>query len=362
VDVRAAVLVGPDSWEVRTFPSPAVGEHDALVDVELCGICGTDRKYASGKLAAPYPIVLGHEVVARVGEIGEAAAARYRVGTGDRVIVESSIPCWSCSACRRGAYTLCPTKGAYGTRLGTSVPPGLWGGMAERMFVAPGSILHRIPGDMPAETAVGVPILANGIQWLIRRGGLGPGDRVLIQGCGPQGLAAAMVAHSVGASEAVVTGLASDEARLAFASSLGARTVVVDPGWDRDARLGIVGSGFDVVLDVSGSAAAIAGAPDHVRALGTFVLAGLAGRGATVPFATDDLVYREVRIQGVLSKDEDAIRAAMALVAGDEVVAERLGALVTHVFPLEGAAEAIAALDGDLPGFVKAAIRPGSTG
>jgi alcohol dehydrogenase len=356
--VRAAVLVAPDRFELQHFPVPAVGERDALVSVELCGICGTDLKYASGKLAAPYPIILGHEVVARVDSIGGAAAARYGVGPGDRVIVESSIPCWSCSACRRGAYTLCPTKGGYGTRLGTSVSPGLWGGLAERMFIAPGSILHRIPGDLPAETAVGIPILANGIQWLVRRGGLGPGDRTLIQGCGPQGLAAALVARSVGASEVVVTGLARDAARLEFAETLGARTVVVDPGWDRDVRLEAVGTGYDVVLDVSGSAAAIAAAPEHVRAQGTFVLAGLVGRGAAVPFATDDLVYREIRVQGVLSKDEDAIRAAMALVAGDDRVAERLGALVTHVYPLESAQEAIAAIGGDLPGFVKAAVRP----
>lgn len=356
--VRAAVLVGPDAFEVRTFPEPAVGDDGALVSVELCGVCGTDRKYASGKLSAPYPMILGHEVVAGVERIGADAALRYRLEAGDRVIVESSIPCWSCAACRRGAYPLCPTKGGYGTRLSTTVPPGLWGGMAERMFIAPGSLLHRIPPDMPAEVAVGIPILANGLQWLVRRGGLGPGDRVLIQGCGPQGLAAALVARAMGAAEVIVTGLARDEGRLAFAGSVGARTVVVEPGWSAEARLAAVGRDYDVALDVSGSPAAIATASEHVRAQGTFVLAGLAGRTATVPFATDDLVYREIRVQGVLSKDEAAIRSAAALVASNATVAERLGALVTHVFPLERAADAVAALDGALPGFVKAAVRP----
>ncbi|HVL53483.1 MAG TPA: zinc-binding dehydrogenase, partial [Vitreimonas sp.] len=176
-DVRAAVLVAPDHFELRSFRVPAVDDDSAVVAVELCGVCGTDRKYASGALPAPYPMILGHEIVARVEAIGSRAAERWRLAVGDRVVVESSIPCWSCSACRRGAYPLCPTKGGYGTRLSTAVEPGLWGGMAERMFVAPGSILHRIPARMPAEVAVGIPVLANGLQWLVRRGGLGPGGR-----------------------------------------------------------------------------------------------------------------------------------------------------------------------------------------
>jgi alcohol dehydrogenase len=355
---RAAVLVAADRFEVRSFPVPQVTDDTALVEIELCGVCGTDSKYAAGKLPTPLPMILGHEVVGRIAAAGPAAAARYGVAAGDRVIVESSIPCWSCPSCRRGAYTLCPTKGGYGTRLGVDVAPGLWGGMAEQMYIAPGSILHRLPPSMPAEVAVGVPILANAIQWLVRRGGLGPGERVLVQGCGPQGLAAALVATASSASEVVVTGLARDAARLAFAEAAGARAVVVDPGWSRDARLSTVGREFDVVLDVSGSPAAISSAPEHARAQGTFVLAGLVGRGASVPFATDDLVYREIRVQGVLSKDEAAIRAALALVEADERVGGLLGRLVTHVFPLERASEAIAALDGGLPGFVKAAVRP----
>ena len=356
--VRASVLVAPERFEIAAFPTPSIGAEEALIEVELCGVCGTDLKYASGQLPAPYPIILGHEVVGRIASIGSAAADRYGVAVGDRVLVESSIPCWHCEACRSGAYRLCPTKGGYGTRLSTTVPPGLWGGMAEQMFIAPGSILHRLPPEMPAETAVGVPLLANGLQWLVQHGGLGPGARLLIQGCGPQGLAAALVARSAGAREVVVTGLAGDAARLAFARRCGARTVTVSPDESAAARLEGVGSGFDIVLDVSGSPAAIAGAPAHLRARGTFVLAGLAGRGTTVPIATDELVWREIRIQGVLSKDEAAIRSALALVIGQAEVSARLGELITHVFPLDDVASAIGAVKAGLDGFVKAAVQP----
>ena len=166
------------------------------------------------------------------------------------------------------------------------------------------------------------------------------------------------MAQRVGASEITVTGLASDAARLAFAADAGLRTVVVDPAWDREARITAVGAGYDVALDVSGSAQAMAGAPDHLRRQGTFVLAGLLGRGGTVAFATDDLVYREIRIQPVLAKDDAAIRSALATVLADPALAARVAALTTHVFPLERTAEAIGALSAGLEGFVKAAVAP----
>ncbi len=357
--VRAAVLCGPRELELRDFAVPTVADDEATLAVELCGICGTDLKYYSGSLDTPYPLIPGHEVVGRIADIGPRAAERYRVSVGDRVLVESSIPCWTCQACRSGAYRLCPSKGGYGTRLPVTVEPGLWGGMAELMFLASGSIVHGLPDTIPPRTAVAIPLLANGLQWLVRKGGLGPGERVLVQGCGPQGLAAAIVAREAGAREITVTGLRSDAARLAFAERLGARAVAVEPGWPRDTLLERLGSGYDVVLDVSGSPAAISSAPAHLRPQGTFVIAGLAGRGAATSFVTDELVWREIRVQGVLSKDESAVVAARAIVEKDERVADEAGSLVTHVFPLRDASAAITASERRLEGFVKAAIEPG---
>jgi alcohol dehydrogenase len=328
--------------------------------VELCGVCGTDLKHYAGGIATPYPMILGHEIVGRIEALGERARVRYGVAAGDRVLVESSIPCWSCEACRSGAYRLCPTKRGYGTRTPATEPPGLWGGISEVTYIAPGSILHRLPDSIDAATGVGVPLLANGLMWLIRQGGLRAGDRVLIQGCGPQGLAAAMAASASGAADVVVTGLARDTARLAFAADVGARTVMVDPAWSREERVGAVGTGFDVVLDVSGSPEAVAGAPAHVRAQGTFVLAGLVGRDRTVALASDELVWREIRVQGVLTKDEAAIRSALGLVESHPDLARRLGRLISHTYPLEATADAILAFSAGVPGFVKAAVAPGA--
>ena len=358
--VRASVLVAPDEFEIRDLPPPELRADNAIVRVELCGTCGTDVKYATGKLAAPIPMILGHEIVGRVEEIGDIAATRHGVGVGDRVIVESSIPCWACAYCRSGAYRFCPTKGGYGTRSGLSTGSGLWGGLAELVEVAPGSIVHHLPESVSPAAALGLELFANGYQWLVRKGGLLPGQRVLIQGCGPQGLCATLAARRLGAAEITITGLATDAARLAFAADAGARTVVVDPDAGREAQLEALGDGYDVVLDVTGDPRAIATAAQHVRPQGTFVLASVIGRGVEVPFRTDELAYREIRVQGVLSKDEGSVLAARALVETDEELRGRLERLVTHVFPLEDAVFAIHARTAELDGFVKAAVRPGA--
>ena len=357
--VRASVLVAPDRFELRDLPAPELRPDNAIVRVELCGNCGTDAKYATGKLDAPWPMILGHEIVGRVEAIGDDAARRYGVKTGDRVIVESSIPCWSCRYCRSGAYRLCPTKGGYGTRSGLATGSGLWGGLAELVEIAPGSIVHRIPDAVSPAAALGLELLGNGYQWLIRKGGLQAGQRVLIQGCGPQGLCATLAARILGAHEIVVTGLASDTARLAFAADAGARTVVVDPEAGRAAQVQALGVDFDVVLDVTGDPRAVATAADHLRPQGTMILASIVGRHVEVPFRTDELAYREIKVQGVLSKDEQALLAARTLVEADPDLRGSLERLVTHVFPLEEAEAAIHARSAGLEGFVKAAVRPG---
>ena len=358
--VRAMVLTAPGVFEPRDLPPPVLRPDNAILRVELCGNCGTDVKYAAGKVAAPLPMILGHEIVGRIEAIGELAATRYSVAVGDRVIVESSIPCWSCEPCRSGSYRMCPTKGGYGTRWGLGTGSGLWGGLAEVVEVAPGSIVHRIPETISPEAALGLELLGNGYQWLVRKGGLLPGQRVLIQGCGPQGLCAALVAARLGARDITVTGLATDTARLAFATEAGARAVVVDPDAGRESQLDAVGGGFDVALDVTGDPRAIATAPQHLRPQGALVLASVVGMGVETPFRTDELVYREIRIQAVLSKDEQSLLAARALVEADPELRGRLERLVTHVFPLDQAAAAIHARAAALDGFVKAAVRPGA--
>jgi alcohol dehydrogenase len=353
------VLEGPKTLRMRTLPLPSIGPDEALLRVEMAGVCGTDVKYFGGTLPLPYPVILGHEILGSIAAIGERAAARYQAGEGDRVLVEGSVPCWSCGRCRSGEYRFCRHKRTYGSRTSIAEAPGLWGALAEYMYLAPGSILHRIPRDVAPQSAISAALLANGVEWLVQKGGASLGDRVVIQGSGPQGLAAVAVAAEIGARQIIVTGLATDATRLALARELGAHhTIVAD---ESDARSEVTrltdGDLADVVLDVTGSTAAVATSMDMVRTLGTVVVAGLAGKDARVSFDIDRLVWNEIRLQGVYVKGEAAYAKALELIdrAGSRLPIERI---VSHLYPLEEAESAILAAGSGGEGFVKAAVVP----
>jgi alcohol dehydrogenase len=356
---RAVVLEEPRRMAVRQLAIPQIGAEEGLLRVEMAGICGTDVKLWKGSIPVSYPIILGHEILGEIVEIGEGAAAAYSLARGDRVIVEGHA-CGACRWCRTGDHRFCPERRAYGMRTPITEPPGLWGAFAEFMYLAPGSIIHKIPKAMSAESATAAALLANAIEWLERKGGATIGDRVVIQGCGPQGLAAVIVAREIGAAQVIVTGLARDAARLELAQQLGAHHTIVADETDvaTEVRRLTDGDLVDVVLDVSGSPAAIETSVGIVRTLGTVVLGGLTGSETVTSLKLDRVVWDEIRVQGVFVKGEIAYAKAIDLVsrAGDRYPMDRL---VSHRYPLEAAEEAIRAASGEGPAdFVKAAVVP----
>jgi alcohol dehydrogenase len=356
---RAAVLEGPKALRLRTLPLPEIGPDDALLRIEMAGICGTDVKYYAGTLPLPYPVILGHEILGSIAAIGNRAAARYQATEGDRVLVEGSVPCWTCGRCRSGEYRFCQRKRVYGSRTPITDAPGLWGGLSEYMYLAPGSILHSVSAEVAPQTAISAALLANGIEWLVHRGGASIGDCVVIQGSGPQGLAATVVAAETGARQIIVTGLARDTSRLALARDLGAHHTIVADEADVVSEISHLTDGrlADVVLDVTGSPTGVATSVEVVRTLGTVVVAGLAGKDVIAPFQIDRLVWNEVRLQGVYVKGEAAYAKALELIdrAGDRYPIERI---VSHLFPLDQAEDAIVAAGSVGDGFVKAAVIP----
>ncbi|MGH2456250.1 MAG: zinc-dependent alcohol dehydrogenase [Candidatus Limnocylindria bacterium] len=356
--VVVAVLDAPGEIRIRELPMPVPGPEDALLRPRLVGICGTDCKIYDGSIPVPYPLILGHEIVGEVTEMGAAAADRLGLERGDLVVAETSVPCWSCRQCRSGDYRFCSRRRAYGINTPITEPPGLWGGLAECMYLAPGSILHRVPAGMTPKRALVATLLANGIEWVQALGGLRAGDAVVIQGCGPQGLAAAVAARAAGASRVIMTGLGRDAARLQLAARLGVDTTLIADQEDVAAWVtNHTEGGADVVLDVTGAPASPAVSVRMVRTRGTLVLAGLSG-GRMSELRLDDVVNREIRIQGAFVKGEAAFRSALAL-AGQLGPDHPVDEIVSHVFPLGSLADAITAACTDrTPAFIKAAIAP----
>lgn len=260
-------------------PGPEAGE--VVVRVVTCGICGTDlHEYVAGPIVTavePHPLtgaknpqILGHEFA---GEVVAVGADVSTVREGDRVAIMPLAYCGRCAYCLRGLQHLCATMGCVGLS-------HAWGGMGELATVAEYQVV-RLPDEVSFEQGALIEptaVAAYGVE----RGGVGPGDRVLITGAGPIGALAALCATSAGASSVYIS--EPNPARRARAEALKVATVLDPSAVDvpellRDETRGL---GVDVAIECSGHPNGFAAAIASLRKRGTLAQTGLFVGEATV--------------------------------------------------------------------------------
>ncbi len=349
---RAVVQLEPRKLEMRDLPIPDIDDDSALLRVEACGICGSDAEQYNGTIKVRLPLIPGHEPLGIIEKIGDRAAQRWGVIVGDRVAVETMIPCGYCRRCLQGRYTLCKSRGgmmAY-SYVPLSTAPGLWGAYADYMYLDPHSIVHKIRKDIPASTAVMFNPLGAGFRWAVELPKTGPGDTVLILGPGQRGLASVIAARAAGADKIIVTGLTSDAKKLALAKEFGADHVINVQEENARARVMELtdGQGADVVVEVTAnSPEPVAEAVHYVATGGRIVLAGVKGLKKVPDFISDIVVLKEAVIMGALGVTSKAYASAIRLIESGR---EPLEKMHTHDFALEKAELAIKTLANEVPG------------
>jgi len=357
----AIVQTGARKLEVREYPLPEIGAEDALLKMEVCGICGSDYEQYEGAIALSSPVIPGHEPLGIIEKLGAVAAKRWGVVEGDRVAVEVLLPCGYCTQCLSGAYRLCTGKGrmsAYGYTP-VDIPPALWGGYAQYMYLDPHTVLHKVSKSVPAEIAVMFNPLGAGIRWAVQMPGTTIGDTIVILGPGQRGLASVIAAHEAGAERIIVTGLARDKRKLDLAKEFGAtHTINVEAQDAVEAVKEITGGrGADTVVDVAAySPQTVVQAIDMVKRAGTVILAGV--KAKPVPMlASDKIIFKEIRVQGALGVDFKAYGPAIRLIESGRYP---LAKMHTHTLPLEKAEYGIKLLAGQIPGeeAIHIALKP----
>ncbi len=317
-EATALVLESPRRLELRSFPVPSVSADDAVLRVDACGLCGTDHEQYTGHLPATFAFVPGHETVGTIERIGANASARWGVTEGDRVAVEVFMSCRECDACRAGSYQRCRRHGLgdmYGY-IATNKPPTLWGGYSTHQYLAPDSIVHKVPDGLDPVLATVFNPLGAGVRWGVTVPGTKPGDVVAVLGPGIRGLSALVATKEAGAAFVLVTGAGHNDApRLEAARAFGADLAVDVRTDDPVAALKAATGGLaDVVVDVTAKAPdALAQALALVRPGGTVVIAGTRGSADTPGFWPDLIVFKEVRILGALGVDAPAYREALQI-------------------------------------------------
>lgn len=249
--MRAAVLQG-GRFVVREVPDPSPGPGQLLLRVAACGICGSDLKAAP---RLPDGTVMGHEFAGELVALGPDVAGEWRIGAP--VVSMPVIGCGTCADCVLGDVARCPQ----GQHLGVG---GGAGAFAE--YVVVGARESVVLGDaVPLAPGALVEPLAVGLHAVVRAR-IGAGDRVLVIGAGPVGLATLLWASRLGVGELVVSDpLAS---RREAAGGYGA-TAVVDPTTEE------LGGPFDVVIECVGARGMVATALDVVAPRGRVVIAGV---------------------------------------------------------------------------------------
>jgi D-arabinose 1-dehydrogenase-like Zn-dependent alcohol dehydrogenase len=209
---------------VDEFEVPPAEDGATVVAVGYGGVCGTDLHLQHGRLDVPTPLVLGHEGLGTVHELGrgvEHDANGTPLHAGDLVMWASSIACGHCVPCRSHRDpTLCEHRLTYGVNRPTTSGPALSGAWADYIYLRHGTTIVRVPDAIDPLAAMSLACAGpTVIRALFERRPVRLGEIVVVQGSGPVGLAAAALAQLAGAATVILAG--GPASRLQLAAELG---------------------------------------------------------------------------------------------------------------------------------------------
>ncbi|HET6791700.1 MAG TPA: L-threonine 3-dehydrogenase [Actinomycetota bacterium] len=310
-------------------PEPEIGINDVLIRVDRTGICGTDLHIEEwnewAQQAVPIPLVIGHEFVGEIVEIGSNVKD---YGPGDLVSGEGHVVCGRCRNCMAGRRHLC----ADARGIGVNRP----GAFAELIALPVTNVWHH-EASIDRDVAAIFDPFGNAVHSALQFPVLG--EDVLITGAGPIGLMAAAVVRHAGARYVVITDV--NPYRLELARKMGV-TVALDV---RDGSLAEtqealgMKEGFDVGLEMSGNPAALRDMVENLSHGASIAMLGLPEE----PFAIDwnTVIFDQLTIRGVYGREmyETWYMMTVMLQSGLDIAP-----VITHRFPADRFEEAFAAI------------------
>lgn len=340
---RAVVLKGPDELVMARLDVPLPMAGGVVARVELGGVCGSDVHMTKGEFLLPFAIVLGHEGVG-ILEILDAAVTRDHAGVpvarGNRIYWCPIAPCHHCWHCTVEKDFSCCTKATW---FGPIDAP-TWGSYADYVTLSRDTAFYRIPDGVPSEAVIAfgcaLPAVLQGLE---RAGGIKPMQSVVVQGSGPIGLAAVLMATLSGARSIVA--IDASPLRLDFARRFGATVTLDLSATSIEVRADAVaaatgGRGADMVIEGTGHRSAFAEGLHLCAHNGTYLLIGLWASQGEQPFDPSLVVQKSLRLVGTQYAQAHHYHDAMQVAArhhADFPFAE----LITHRCALEDATGAL---------------------
>ena len=336
--MKVARLYRFNDIRIEEVPVPGIGPRDALVRTKACGICSGDVMpwYIEKKA----PLVLGHEPVGEIIELGKELMARrhstpsaqHLPQIGDRVFVHHHAPCMSCRYCRKGHHVQCETWRS------TGIFPG---GISEYMLVSEINLRNDtllLSEEINDEDGTLIEPAACVVK-SFKRAQIEEGDTILVIGLGVMGQMHVLLAREFGAG--TVIGADRVPFRLKKALEFGADHVIDVSQEDLSERVRTLTEGVmaDIVIVGPNSADAMRQGAEVAARGGKVILFTPAKPGEKLGIDPNLLYFRDIMLVSSYSCGPADTAAALRIIRAGHVTAEKL---VTHRFPLEKTSEAFA--------------------
>ena len=351
--MRANVFHRKNDIRVEEVERPRAGVGDAVIRITLTTICGTDLHIVRGEYPVKPGLVIGHEPVGVIEELG-AGVVGYEVG--ERVLVGAITPCGQCRACLSSHLSQCGHGEGYeatgGWRFGNTIN----GAQAEYLLVPNAQAnLAKIPDELTDEQVVLLADIASTGFSGAESGQIRIGDSVVVFAQGPIGLCATVGARLMGAS--LIIGIDGDTNRLEMAKRMGADLVLDYRDVDVVAEVKrLTGGGADVAIEALGTQQTFDSALRCLRPAGTLSSLGVYSGKLQIPYEAFSAGLGDHSIVTTLCPGgKERMRRLMEVVRAGRV---DLTPLLTHTFSLDQINEAYNLFGERLDGVLKVAIRP----
>ncbi len=341
--MKAAVWVDYGKMEIREVETPVIADEEVLLKVRAAGVCVTDLHVYTGKFAyGKPPHILGHEICGEIAQLGKKVTG---FSLGQRVVVETTIGCGHCAACKSGNGNMCLER----TEIGTDPH---YGGYAQYVK-APAKNLTVVPDGVSDEEAAIMESINCPAGALVRRG-IRCGETVVVYGVGPAGLAFIQAAKALGAGKVVA--VARDRKRLERSLHFGADEIICSSEENTVARILELtgGEGAGVVCEATGAPAIIEEAAEAAKIGGRIILYGLPSEGAEIRYPVKTIIMKMLEVYGAM-ENPMSWGPLLQLVAKGRI---NVKDMVTHTFPLDDIEKAFALLENRNEAPIKCVVYP----
>ncbi|MEX0862404.1 zinc-dependent dehydrogenase [Nitrosopumilus sp.] len=319
--MKTASVKEPSVISVDEIDNPQIGSGDVLVQMQACGICGSDLEKVFGQYGQP-SMRLGHEPSGIILDVGSDVTEFKK---GDRVFTHHHVPCYDCHLCNHGNETMCSKY--YETNLSPC-------GLSEEYVVPAWNVSHggilKISDSLTFEEAAMIEPLACCVRaWT--KFPYRVGDSAAVFGVGPTGMMHVMLAHAKKFSKIFCFDV--NDFRLDFAKKFNITNSINSMDKNRMQMIldNTDGQGVDVAIVATSSLKALDDAIDLVRKGGAVMMFGVPSKGAKLDLDMSKIYSKEITLVTSYAASDSDTKEALRLIESSQINVKQL---ITHTYPI----------------------------